>query len=76
MTEQQCAECNCVIPPGATKCPNCDYRSSETSARVPSKQNDNGIIVGRIGNALKCEEHGRIHITASVASVPTRCPFC
>ena len=74
MTDPQCPECNCIIPPDATKCPNCGYKYAEVRPKV--KNNGNGITVGRIGYAIKCEEHGRIHITAGVASAPTRCPFC
>lgn len=66
----KCAECNCVMPPDSNKCPACGHTGAEVRKKT------NGITMGRIGYAIKCEEHGHIHITASVASVPTRCPFC
>ena len=74
MLDLKCVECGCIIPPDATKCPNCGYKYAEVRPKV--KNNGNGITVGRIGYAIKCEEHGRIHITSSIASSPTRCPFC
>jgi hypothetical protein len=76
MTDLKCFECGCTMPPDSNKCPNCGHKYSEATVKVPSKNNSNGITVGRIGYSIKCELHGRIHITASVASAPTRCPFC
>ena len=60
----KCTECGCTIPPDAIKCPNCGKKY--TDVRPKAKNNGNGITVGRIGYAIKCEVHGRIHITASV----------
>lgn len=76
MTDLKCLECGCTMPPDSNKCPNCGHKYGEATVKVSSKNNSNGITVGRIGYAIKCEVHGRIHITASVASAPTRCPFC
>lgn len=76
MTDSRCSECGCVIPPEANRCPNCGQKQVDVRARVSTKGNGNGIVVGRIGYAITCPDHGRIHITATVASPPTRCPFC
>ncbi len=70
----KCTECGCTIPPDATKCPNCGYKYAEVRPKV--KNSGNGIMVGRIGYAITCPNHGKIHITAAFASPPTRCPFC
>lgn len=75
MSNSRCSECGCSIPPDLSKCPNCGHKHTEVKIAKP-KNNGNGITLGRIGYAIKCETHGRIHITASVASPPTRCPFC
>jgi len=74
MTDLKCVECGCTIPPDATRCPNCGQRYTEERPKV--KNNGNGIKVGRIGYAVTCPDHGKIHITANIASPPTRCPFC
>jgi len=76
MVDLKCPECSCIIPPDSSKCPNCGRKYSVPITHVPGKNNGNGITVGRIGYAIKCEYHGKIHITASVATAPTRCPFC
>lgn len=65
----KCQICSCVIPPDSDKCPNCGLRYIE------GKPSDN-IKLGRTGFNLNCNTHGHIHITAKVASPPTRCPFC
>ena len=75
MVDLKCPECDCIIPPEATKCPNCGRKYSEVTAKVPTRNNGNGITIGRIGYAIKCELHSRIHITASVASAPISRPF-
>jgi ribosomal protein L40E len=71
----KCAGCGCTIPPDAAKCPNCGQKYDEI-VRPKEKNNGHGITIGRIGYAIACPNHGRIHITAGVASPPTRCPFC
>ena len=75
MIDLKCFECGCAIPPDATKCPNCGYKYAEVKVVKP-KNNGNGITVGRIGYAIKCEAHGKIQITAAVTSQSIRCPFC
>jgi len=75
MLDLKCVECGCIIPPDATKCPNCGQKYTEVKAVKP-KNSGNGITVGRIGYAITCQHHGKIHVTATVASAPTRCPFC
>ena len=75
MIDLKCVECGCIIPPDATKCPNCGYKYAEVKVVKP-KNNGNGITVGRIGYAITCPDHGKIHVTATVASPPTSCPFC
>jgi len=75
MIDLKCTECGCIIPPDATKCPNCGQKYAEVKA-VKTKNNGNGITVGRIGYAITCPDHGKIHVTATVASPPTKCPFC
>jgi ribosomal protein L40E len=74
MIDLKCTECGCIIPPDATKCPNCGYKYAEVKPTV--KSNGHGIKVDRIGYAITCQVHGRIHITANIASPPTKCPFC
>ena len=76
MTSLKCSACGCTIPPDSAQCPNCGHKYGEATVKVPSKKIGNGITVGRIGYPIKCELHGSIHITANVASAPTRCPFC
>lgn len=71
----KCSECGCAIPPDLSKCPNCGYKYGEKRLKLSSAVN-NGITMGRIGYSIKCEIHGKIHITAGIASPPTRCPFC
>lgn len=75
MNALKCNECGCAIPPDATKCPNCGLKYAEGTPAKP-KNNISGITVGRIGYAITCPDHGRIHITADIASPPVRCPFC
>lgn len=74
MIDLKCTECGCTMPPDASKCPNCGLKYVEVKPKV--KSNGHGITVGRIGYAITCPDHGKIHITAVVASPPTRCPFC
>jgi hypothetical protein len=76
MLDLKCPECNCPAPPEASKCPNCGHKYDALNTHTASRKNGNGITVGRIGYAIKCEYHGKIHITANVATAPTRCPFC
>jgi len=78
MIDLKCVECGCTIPPDAAKCPNCGNKYAEVSPKSKSNGNGNGggITVGRIGYAIKCEEHGKIQITAAVTSQSIRCPFC
>ena len=76
MIDQKCPECGCTIPPDAARCPNCSYTYTDGAVKVPPKSNGNGITVSCVGFVTKCEVHGKIHIRANVASVPTRCPFC
>jgi hypothetical protein len=76
MVDLKCPECDCTVPPEATKCPNCGQKYGKPSAHIASRNNGNGITVGRIGYSIKCEIHGKIHITAGVATAPIRCPFC
>ena len=66
MIDLRCTECGGTIPPDATKCPNCGLRYDQGTMPKP-KNNGNGITVGRIGYAITCPNHGRIHITAGVA---------
>jgi hypothetical protein len=74
MLDLKCVGCGCTIPPDSMKCPNCGHQHAEVRAKP--KSNGNGITVGRIGYAIKCETHGRIQITATTASQSVRCPFC
>jgi len=76
MVDLKCPECECTVPPDATRCPNCGRKYGQVADKHSPKNNGNGITVGRIGYAIKCEYHGKIHITASVATAPTKCPFC
>lgn len=76
MMDVKCNECGCVIQPDATKCPNCGLKYTSVVSATKPRNNGNGIIVGRIGYTITCPEHGKIHITANVASPPTSCPFC
>lgn len=75
MSNLKCSECGCTIPPDLSKCPNCGHKYAETKPKTNTNGNG-GITMGRIGYAIKCEIHGKIHITASIASPPTKCPFC
>ena len=75
MLDLKCVECGCAIPPDASKCPNCGNKYAEVK-EVKPKNNGNGIKVGRIGYAIKCEAHGKIQITAAMTSQSIRCPFC
>jgi hypothetical protein len=75
MSNLKCTECGCTIPPDLSKCPNCGRKHAVTRPGATTNGNC-GITMGRTGYAIKCEIHGKIHITASVASPPTRCPFC
>jgi len=76
MTDLKCSECGCTIPPDATKCPNCGHKYDDVSAKVPSKNNGNGITVSCVGYATKCPVHGKIYIRASAAAALAPCPFC
>jgi hypothetical protein len=76
MVDLKCPECSCTIPPDATKCPNCGRKYDEVEVKAPNKSNGNGITVSCVGYATKCAVHGKIYIRASIASAPTRCPFC
>lgn len=77
MVDLKCPECECTVPPDSTKCPNCGRKYNVPHGEpTAARRNGNGITVGRIGYAIKCEQHGRIHITAGAATAPTRCPFC
>ena len=77
MLNLKCTECGCTIPPDLSKCPNCGQKYGETKVKTGStSETGNGITMGRIGYSIRCEIHGKIHITASVAIPPTRCPFC
>ena len=78
MADSKCSECGCNIPPDLSKCPNCGHKYTETKSKINIKANSNvnGITLGRIGYSIKCEIHGKIHITASVTLPPIRCPFC
>lgn len=78
MIDLKCPECGCPVPPDATRCPNCSYKYEQTPAKVPAKSNGKGkgITVSCVGYAIRCEVHGKIYIRASVATAPTRCPFC
>ena len=72
----KCPDCSCTIPPDATKCPNCGHKYDDVMSKIPAKSTGNGITVSRVGYAIKCEVHEKIYIKASIASAPTRCPFC
>ena len=74
MSDSKCSECGCTVPPDATKCPNCLKAFGSTISKARS--HGDGITVGRIGYAIVCPVHGKLHITANIASEPTRCPFC
>jgi uncharacterized membrane protein YvbJ len=77
MSILKCTECGCAIPPDLSKCPSCGHKYTEARVKATANTSGNGgITMGRIGYSIKCEIHGKIHITASVASPPTRCPFC
>ena len=76
MADLKCSECGYTIPPDATKCLNCGNKCCQVLTSVASKNNGNGITVGHVGYPIKCEIHGRIHITTTVASALTGCPFC
>jgi len=76
MVDLKCPECGCPVPPDATRCPNCSYKYDQEPVKVSAKSNGKGITVSCVGYATKCEVHGKIYIRASVASAPTRCPFC
>jgi len=76
MIDLKCPECGCAVPPDATSCPNCSHKYFDAIAKAPAKRNGNGITVSCVGYATKCEVHGKIYIRATVASAPTRCPFC
>jgi uncharacterized membrane protein YvbJ len=74
MIDLKCSECGCVVPPDVTKCPNCGKKYTEASPKA--KSNGNGITVGRIAYTITCNVHGKITITANMASQLTGCPFC
>lgn len=79
MSNMKCPECGCIIPPDLSKCPNCGRKDAKTRLVKNTKENtsvNGGITMGRIGYAVKCEIHGKIHITATVGLPPTKCPFC
>jgi len=76
MVGLKCPDCSCTIPPDATKCPNCGHKYGDVISKIPAKSTGSGITVSRVGYAIKCEVHGKIYIKASIASAPTRCPFC
>ena len=76
MVDLKCPECGFTVPPDANRCPNCSHKYDDVMVKVLAKSNGNCITVSCVGYATKCEVHGKIYIRASVASTPTRCPFC
>jgi ribosomal protein L40E len=72
MIDLKCSECGCVVPPDATKCPNCGHKYDDVVVKAPAKSNGNDITVSCVGYATKYAVHGKIYIRANIASAPNR----
>ena len=76
MIDLKCVECGCIIPPDATKCPNCGYKYAEVKVSLKLRIMGTGLRWAASVMQLHVLIHGKIHVTATVASPPTSCPFC